>query len=172
MTGMEVVVKNKHGDLDFLQIAKEEIFKAAIEVRNKWQDNLNKGIGAEGFHGGEWRDTGETINDVTIDPQRPALEISVGGDHIGLAIAEFGRRPNAPMPPHEPIARWAKRKGIRPSDEDMSFVEMVFLIRRKIGEKGIRGFAPARLAWHHVNRDIDEKISQRIDQEVADAGGE
>ena len=171
MTGMTVKVENKHGDIDFRKIAMEEVFKAAVKVRNEWQKNLHKGIGAEGFHGGEWRDTGESVNDVTISPQRPAMEISVGGDHIGLAIAEYGRRPNAPMPPHTPIARWSRRQGLTPY-EGQTFENMVFNIRQSIGEKGIRGFAPARLAAVRVSRDIDENISQRIDQEVADAGGE
>lgn len=163
--GFKVTVTDGNIELNLGKIFKEEIFKAAVRCRNEWQQNLQKGIGAEGFHGGEWRDTGDTINDVTVEPKVPSLEHQVGGDEIGLAIAEYGRRPNAPMPPHKPIARWAKRKGLTPK-EGQTFGSMVFGIRKAIGEKGIRGFAPARLAAVHVNNDIERNIKKRIDEEV------
>ena len=164
-SGMEVKVQNGLGELDFLKIAKEEIFKTAVKVRNEWQNNLQKGIGAEGMHGREYRNTGEAINDITVEPKYPALDMRVGGDVVQLAIAEYGRRPNAPMPPHEPIARWANEVGLTPKENE-SFDSMVFKIRRSIGKNGLKAFAPGRLAAIRGTRDLPERITDRIDREA------
>lgn len=66
------------------------------------------------------------------------VESSALGDPVLVNSAphavyvENGRRPGAPMPPHDPIAGWARRKlGITDAGR-------VFLIRRAIGRRGIR----------------------------------
>jgi hypothetical protein len=51
-------------------------------------------------------------------------------------VIEYGRRPGAPMPPLEPIARWAQRKFRIPYRRARA---ISFAIARKIARQGIPG---------------------------------
>lgn len=160
--------------LDVERIASEELFKHSLKARDQWVDNLLKGQGAEGAHGehrdsgpapAQYKNTGEATNDVTVDPQgEGSLEYIVGGDVIQLAIAEFGRSPNAPPPPFEPIATWAREKGLEP-DDGQTFEDMVDAIRFAIGSRGLHGFAPGRAAARKYDSDV---LADRVDQRFAE----
>lgn len=56
-----------------------------------------------------------------------------------VAVIEYGRRPNKPMPPAGALLGWMARHGI-PADRE-------FLVRRKIGRDGIPGRFPFRKAF-------------------------
>ncbi len=163
---MEVDVEDGLDNIDLNQVIKKTLFKTAIKCKNEYQTNIRKGIGADGFHDHPFVDTGEALNDITVEPQGPAHAFNVGGDVIQLAIAEFGRSPGSAMPPDKPIRRWAHRKGLTPR-EGQTFDRMVYGIRKSIGRKGIEGFAPARLAAirtkDKMQRDFKEQVNNEIE---------
>lgn len=163
------------------RIAREETFKAAVRTQNQWRENLDKGKGALGRHGRyresgtsdtQFRNTGEAVNDITVTPAEPSLEHFVGGDVIQLAIAEFGRvpSPNSP-PPYQAIADWAREKGLQP-DQGETFEEMVDAIRWAIADRGIPGFAPARLAAQQVGPEFEENTIRRLNEEIGEQSGD
>jgi len=152
--------------IDFCKIIKEEFFSSAIRVRSRWQDNLTRGVGATGNRGKAWKDTGQAISDVTVEPQSPTeFSYEVGGDVIQLAVAEFGRSAGARIPPFQPISEWARRKGLTPRDGD-TWEQMVNKIRWGIQRHGIQGFAPGRLSAMVERRKLPDRIEKRIQQEV------
>lgn len=162
--------------IDVEKIASEELFSFAVKVKNQWQDNLMAGRGAAGAHGehrnqgpspDEFHNTGDAVNDVTVDPQgEGALEYIVGGDVIQLAVAEFGRRPGAPPPPFDPISRWAREVGLEPED-GQSWENMVDTIRFAIGARGLHGFAPARAAAREYDSGaLADRVHDRFEREL------
>lgn len=162
--------------IDVQKIASEELFKHSLKARDAWVDNLRAGKGASGSHGehresgpspAPYNNTGETQNDVTVEPQQEgSLEYTVGGDVVQLAVAEFGRRPGAAPPPREPIARWADEKGLAP-EADQTFDEMVDAIRFAIADRGLHGFAPGRAAAREHDGDaLAERVDRRFGQEL------
>lgn len=156
----------KYPDLDIRTYVAEELFKSAVKCHAKWQNNLLRGEGATGSRGQPWKDMGEAINQLTVEPKSPEhLSYEVGGDVVQLAIAEFGRAPNSKMPPHEPIADWCRRKGITPH-EGQSFDNMVFNIRRKIAIEGIQGFAPGRKSALEVRAELPTNLENRFKKEI------
>ena len=153
---------------DIEKIAKEETFRAAVNTQNRWREILDQA---------GWRNTGEAINDVTVEPKTDgASEYLVGGDVVQLAIAEFGRRPGAKMPPYEPIADWVhEQEGMLNRGESkmvdfgdgpvsVTFDSLVFLVRRAISDKGIEPIGAGRKAF----REESENAAQRIDDRVSD----
>ena len=157
-------------DVSVQQIAREEVFRAAINTQNAWRENLRQ-------HG--FVNTGEAVNDVTVEPQREgADEYVVGGDVIQLAIAEFGRRPGARMPPHEPIADWVHEQQGLPNRGDVqlldfgegpvevTFDQTVFLIRRGIAENGIEAFQPGQRAFREEAPKAQDRVEERRRQEM------
>lgn len=140
-----------------LQITTEELFKVATRAMNTWRDNLRRGEGANGSHGRPYKNTGEAINDVTVQPPREGeLEYKVGGDVVQLAIAEFGRSPGT-FPPPEPIEDWMREQlGIKDPDP--------FPVQRHIKEEGIDGFAPGRGAANEHRGELSERVSSRLDE--------
>lgn len=164
--------------LDIHRITSEELFKFSLRARDAWVDNLLDGKGAAGAHGehrkggpapAPYKNTGEATNDVTVEPQSEgALEYIVGGDVVQLAVAEFGRRPGAPPPPFDPIATWAREKGLEP-EEGQSFESMVDAIRFAIAARGLHGFAPGRAAAREYDSDrLAEQVNDRIQRELED----
>lgn len=151
--------------IDFERLAREELEKHAIRVQASWRENLSNGEGAEGSHGGEYRNTGEAINDLTFEFSGD-LEVTVGGDVIQLAVAEFGRAPGS-VPPREPIERWAREKGLQPEDGD--FDSMVDAIRFSIGENGLEPFAPGTAAALEHRGELEQNLSDRISDEITSA---
>lgn len=167
---------SEYDGIEVEKITSEEAFKAAVRTMNQWRENLDKGEGAAGVHGSyresgagdtQYRNTGGTANDITVEPQTEgSLEYTVGGDSIPLAVAETGRvpTPNSP-PPFDPIADWAREKGLEP-DGDETFEEMVDGIRWAIAQRGIPGFQPGRLAAKQVGPTFEENVTERINEEI------
>lgn len=148
--------------IDVIGATREELEKQAVRVQATWRENLRKGQGAEGSHGGPYVNTGEALNDITYE-FRGALEVTVGGDVVQLAVAEFGRAPGSP-PPFDAIATWAREKGLTP--EDGSFRDMVDAIRWSIAEHGLEPFAPATDAANQHRGDLAQHINNRLDEEL------
>lgn len=158
----------KYRGVNASKIVSEELFGGAIRAQQKWQENLRGGVGALGSHGGAYVDTGEALNDITIQPAAPGhIEYVVGGDVVQLAVAEFGRRPGR-APPYDAIAAWARRKGLQPED-GQTFDSMVFAIQQAIAKNGLAAFAPAQRAADDVMRDLEARIAARIEREMNDA---
>lgn len=144
------------------EITREELEKQAVRVQASWRDNLRKGQGAEGSHGGPYVNTGEAVNDIVYEFTGD-LEVRVGGDVVQLAVAEFGRAPGSP-PPYDAIATWAREKGLQP--EDGSFSDMVDAIRWAIAEHGLEPFAPAQAAANKHRGDLPEQLNARLQEEL------
>lgn len=144
------------------EITREELEKQAIRVQATWRENLRKGSGAEGSHGGPYVNTGEALNDIVYE-FTGALEVRVGGDVVQLAVAEFGRAPGSP-PPYDAIERWAREKGLQP--EDGSFRDMVDAIRWAIAEHGLEPFAPAQAAANKHRGELPDRLNARLDDEL------
>ncbi len=66
--------------------------------------------------------SGHTANGLPIGPLPLGYQYGNGGK----------------MPPYELIADWVKRKGIQPKDPKMTQEQLIFLIRRKIGDYGLK----------------------------------
>ena len=149
-------------DVPIEQIAIEETQQAGVRMQNNWQDNLSEGVGFEGSHkNGEYRNTGEAINKINLELTGKGA--TVGTDAVQVLIAEFGRRPGAPMPPKEPIEDWVHEKQIARKDE-RGFDGVVFVIRRAIAERGLPAFAPARLAAIQTEEETIEAMEERFDE--------
>ena len=157
-------------DVPLEEIAIEEAQQAGVRMQNNWIDNLFEGVGFEGRHEhGEYHDQGEAVNEVNLELTSDGAR--VGTNAVQVLIAEFGRRPGAAMPPHEPIAEWVRRKGIASPGEvqerdgvEYTFDDIVFLIRRKIADEGLPAFAPARLAAIQTEEETIEAMEERFDE--------
>lgn len=151
---------------DYRQIVSEELWRAAERTRQQYQENLEKGLGADGSHGRPYVGTGEAIARTTVSPELPgADEYLVKGETMQHIIAEYGREPGKRMPPPEPIERWAREAGLVPREGE-TFDDMIFNIRRHIGAHGLRGFAPGLLAMQTVAPTVEESIKARFKREL------
>jgi len=145
-------------DVPIQQIARDEVFRASVNTQNLWKRILDD-------YG--WRNDGEAINDITIDPQAEGAEsYTVGGDVVQLLIAEYGRRPGAPMPPHEPLADWVNEQSSMPSKGDDGFDNTVFLVRRSIAENGIRAIGAGREAFRRESENAKQRVEKRFGEET------
>lgn len=151
--------------VDVFGITREELEKQAVRTQNAWQRNLQKGDGAEGSHGGPYVNTGEAMNDITFEFVGE-LEVTVGGDVVQLAVAEFGRAPGSAPPPFDAIATWAREKGLTP--EEGSFDDMVEGIRWAIADEGLEPFAPAQAAATEQRGRLEVEIRRRLDEALAE----
>lgn len=153
----EVDVSDQLPQID--KIASEETFKAAIKGRNLAEEITRRN---------GWVNTGEGVNSITIKPRTPgSLDYKVGSEKIQMVIAEFGRRPGAPMPPEDPIIRWMNEVGIRPS-EDQTWEGLAYVIRRSIAENGIEGFSPFRRAARRASDEFEDQVEVRLEEELED----
>jgi len=151
---------------DYRQIVSEELWKAAVRTQQQYQENLEKGLGAEGSHGRPYVGTGEAIARTTCFPELPgADEYLVKGETMQHVIAEYGREPGKRMPPPEPIERWAREAGLVPREGE-TFDDMILNIRRHIAAHGLRGFAPGLLAMQTVAPTVEESIKARFKREL------
>lgn len=151
---------------DIEKIVSEELWKAAVRAQDAWRDNLQQGIGATGEHGRPYVYTGESINRTNVYPELPGYDVyEVIGDTEQHHIAEFGREPSNTLPPHEPLAVWARIKGLVPR-EGQTFDEMVLAIRRHIAVNGLKAFAPGLLAFETTVPDVEKSIISRFKQEL------
>ena len=160
-TSYEIKVSYK-GLPDYRQIVSEELWKAAERTRQQYQENLEKGLGADGAHGRPYVGTGEAIARTTVWPELPgADEYVVKGETIQHVIAECGRTPGKKMPPPEPIDRWAREAGLTPREGE-TWDDMILNIRRHIAVHGLKGFAPAQLAADIVAPTLERNIQARF----------
>ena len=160
-TSYEIKVSYK-GLPDYRQIVSEELWKAAERTRQQYQENLEKGLGAEGSHGRPYVGTGEAIARTTVSPELPgADEYLVKGETIQHVIAEVGRTPGKKMPPQAPIDRWAREAGLTPREGE-TWDDMILSIRRHIAAHGLRGFAPAQLAADIVAPTLERNVQARF----------
>lgn len=152
------------GDKGIDQIASEEAFKAAIDTQKAWRDNLDRGRGAIGTHPRAYRNTGEAIGSITVEPKREGEELYiVGSSKVQVAVAEDGRVPTpGSPPPFDAISDWARERGLNP-DEGQTWMEMVNAIRWSIAEEGLPPFGPGRLAAHEVGSKYSERVETRIE---------
>lgn len=143
--------------IDIIGTTSRELFKGAVRAQRLWRENLRSA---------GWKNTGEAINDVTVEPKQPGeLEYVTGGDVIQLLIAEEGRAPDSAPPPFDAIARWAREKGLQP-EEGQTFEEMVEAIRWSIAKNGIEAFHPARDAAREVEMDLPDNVRQALIEEI------
>jgi len=143
-------------DVPIQQIARDEIFKAAIRTQETWRAILDEA---------GWVDEGNAKADITISPQgQGADEYEVGGDIIQLIIAEYGRRPGAPMPPHKPIAEWVHRQAGMPSQGDDGFDNTVFNVRQHIAENGLEPIRAGARAFRRESERAQESVDTEIDE--------
>lgn len=159
------------------EIASEEAFRAAVNTMNAWKENLDEGVGEAGTHAQyrengkedtQYRNTGEAVDSITMDPQEPGhLEYEVGSNRVQVAVAEVGRSPGSPPPPFKPIADWAREKGIEP-EGDQSFEAMVNAFRFAIAERGIPGFKPAKRAADAIGPEFERRTVERLNEEIED----
>lgn len=152
---------------DYHQIVSEELWRAAERTRQQYQENLERGVGADGAHGRPYVGTGEAIARTTVWPELPgADEYTVAGETMQHVIAEYGRTPGKKMPPPEPIERWAREAGLvprtLPDGSQESWDDMILNIRRHIGAHGLKGFAPAQLAADMVAPTLERNIRARF----------
>lgn len=160
-TSYEIKVSYK-GLPDYRQIVSEELWRAAERTRQQYQENLERGLGADGAHGRPYVGTGEAIARTTVWPELPgADEYVVKGETIQHVIAEYGRAPGSKMPPPEPIDRWAREAGLTPREGE-TWDDMILNIRRHIAVHGLKGFAPAQLAADIVAPTLERNIQARF----------
>jgi len=165
--GMSVKFDDNFSDVNLEKVLQEEMFKAALRCSNEWSDNISRGRGAEGSHEhGAYVNTGEARESISMIPEKPdADNYKVGSDKIQVAIAEFGRAPGQTPPPFDPIARWVREQGIA-SPQDDEFYPIVRTTQQNIGERGLKAFAPGRLAFQKSLENFEQDVKQRIDKEV------
>jgi len=172
MAKPSVQIKMKlYGGLDLVKEVSDLLFMAAVDTQNKWRGNIELGQGAMGAHGRPYVDQGEAKNDVVISPQGTgSMKYAIGGDVVQLFIAEYGRVPTpGRLPPFEPIAEWATRKGItNPAEKD--FVWHVNNIRKSISEYGLAGFAPGLGAAIEVNEETQKKLKTFVEDAIKKKG--
>lgn len=160
-TSYEIKVSYK-GLPDYRQIVSEELWKSAERTRQQYQENLEKGLGADGAHGRPYVGTGEAIARTTVWPELPgADEYVVKGETMQHVIAEHGRAPGSKMPPPEPIERWAREAGLVPREGE-TWDDMILNIRRHIAVHGLKGFAPAQLAADIVAPTLERNVQARF----------
>ena len=99
------------------------------------------------------RDTSHYARSITHRvTSSPGIVVGQYGSNVPYAPArEFGRRPGAPMPPKGALLAWLRRHGIP--------AEMEFIIRRRIGRRGIPG--------EHVFRDTLAELKPLAEREFA-----
>ena len=133
-----------------------ELVKAAVMMQNNWKDNLTNGIGADGNHGGPYRNTGEAV--ASIDLEISGKDVVVFSDAIQVLIAEVGRMPGT-YPPFAPISLWVKEKLQIPVN-DPSHYPIVRKIQQNIHDNGLEPFAPMELAITQTIQGLEEKLSK------------
>ena len=103
------------------------------------------------------RDTSHYARSITHRvSSSPGIVVGQYGSNVPYAPArEFGRRPGAKMPPRGSLLAWLRRHGIP--------AEMEFVIRRRIGRRGIPG--------EHVFRDTLAALKPLAEREFAGVKG-
>ena len=138
------------------EVAREEVFKQAIRFQERWQDLLREA---------GWVNTGETLNDITLEPQRQGSDsYRVGGDRTALLISEFGRRPGAKAPPPDKLGQWVHEQQGLPNKGDDEFDTTVYLIGQSIAENGIEPVQAGRRAFQNVEGVYEQNVERRLSE--------
>jgi len=155
--------------LDIEKITSDALDSVATDVQNNWMDNMNEA---------GYRNSGDTINSITIDRPEEFVRL-IGSDRVAALIGEVGRAPGAGHPPPDELGDWVHEQEGLPSrgetvewtfdgeSQEVTFDQVVYLIGRSIDEEGLE---PHRFGERAAREapDLDDEISQRINQEVED----
>ena len=148
------------------EVAQEEVFNQSVRFQNEWQDLLKEA---------GWFNTGETLNDITLEPPRQGSDsYRVGGDRTALLISEFGRRPGAKAPPPDKLGQWVhEQEGLLNRGETetrdfgdgpvtVTFDTVVYLIGQAIAENGIEPIQAGRRAWKNVEGEYEKNVERKL----------
>lgn len=144
-------------DMDIEARIREELFKTAIDMQNRWADHLADGTGI-GQHRGPYVNTGEAVASIDIDPPMAgAPEYTVFSDTWQVLIAEVGRAPGSKPPPFAPIADWVHEKlGIARDAPD--FHGIVRAVQMKIARDGLAPFLPMEKSIAEVVQGLEQRM--------------
>lgn len=133
----------------------------AIEVRNRYQDNLisNDHIA-----------TGELLNNVDYIISKEDNEISVS-----LRLQDYWKYVEWDTKPHFPpinkIKEWIRIKPVLPGNRSGKLPtenQLAYLIGKKISEEGTKGTNDLHDAVSRINEDFEERIGIAIEQDLND----
>lgn len=166
---MEVNVPDD-SDLEPMEIDRivtEELFRGSVRTMNTWREILDRA---------GWRNTGEGIGSIVVEPQREgAFAYTIGSEKIQIRIAEDGRAPGSKMPPHEPIADWVHEQAdmlnrgeqttvtFGGEEQTLTFDGLVFLVRRSIARHGIEPIKAGQQAMAQEGPEIQRRIDERLE---------
>ena len=78
-------------------------------------------------------------------------------------FVEKGRKPNSKMPPDQPIRKWVRVRGVTSRDgQFISENSKVFLIRRSIARKGIKGIFIINPTINKITEEFIPKYSKQL----------
>lgn len=143
-------------DVPIARIAREEVFRAAVKTQGAWQDNMDEE---------DYRNTGETINSITIEPQAQGADAyTVGSDKIAALIGEFGRAPGS-FPHVGQLGEWVHEQAGLPDKGDDDFDTAVYNIGKHIAENGLPAYRFGTRAFREVSRELEAELEERFDEE-------
>jgi len=168
MTSFDVET-DVYGGVDFEKAAEDALDTIAVRVLEAWRENMLDA---------DYRNTGETINSLTIDSPSKMRRV-IGSDRIAAVIGEYGRPPGAGHPPPDKLGDWVHEQAGLPNrggtvewdfgdgPETVTFNQVVFLIGAAIDENGL----PAhhfgeRAAKEHDVGELEREVEKRIDQQI------
>ena len=141
---------------------KQVLEEYAIEVRNRYQDNLIQS---------DHIATGDLLNNIDYLIETNGNEISVS-----LRLEEYWKYVEWDTKPHFPpvdkIREWIKFKPIIPDGRSGRLPtenQLAYLIGRKISEVGTTGTNDLHRAIDEVNAEYEEKIGIAIEQDLSDS---
>jgi hypothetical protein len=109
-----------------------------------------------------------------IDSLRPYTEEDDDKEYLYVEMPKYGeyvdsgRRPNSNFPPREPIRTWIRQKGIRPN-EGMTEQQLVYLIQRKIGIRGVEAVPFINIFYDNVdnlNDMIEDSTKEDLENNI------
>jgi hypothetical protein len=150
--------------VDFERITENALDSVAVEVQNNWQDGMDQA---------GYRNTGETINSITIESPEQFVRL-IGSDKTAALIGEVGRAPGAGHPPPDRLGDWVHEQAGLPDrggsvewsfggeTQTVTFDQAVFLIGRSINENGLEPHHFGERAANDATP-LDEEIAERIE---------
>lgn len=125
------------------------------------------------LHLADAKASGELINSVKYiyEHKGNAYEVSLSLLEYWKNV-EYGRRAGAKFPPPQAIRRWIEVKPIvpRPYNGKLPTInQLTYLISRKIARDGIAPKNVLEKTLETVNREYEEKISEALTLDLADA---
>jgi len=154
-------------------ITTDALDAVALDVQRNWQENMDEA---------GYRNTGDTINSITIDRPEEFVRL-VGSDRMAALIGEYGRAPGAGFSPPDDLGDWVDEQEGLPSrgetvewtfdtwaaddgsTHELSFDDVVFIIGRAINEQGLPAHHFGENAAREA-RDLDAELERRLDEAV------